>query len=253
MMNKLTNLLRAALCISVSAFLSAGSTSAAEILALTPSKIVDEDLKGEALISGNWLVGVHAVGEIARVKPRLYSYVPEEWKGRTICTRVTDQDGRYNALYEYKIPDTWEGDPIEFAYPTKFGDHIKKTDAGNSGVALHLGDCSQVSEDFLPVYWNARPIENVSDSGRLELLLNVNAGRADSVFGEITIGTIATPLQCMPTANKSVAFNYQCRAELTVNNVSEANIVVRRLRLGREAPSRQASVVLTSYSLDQNQ
>ncbi len=252
-MNKRANLLHLVLCFSVSAFLSAGSTSAAEILALEPFNIVEEDLKGEALISGNWLVGVHTIGETAPVKPQLYSYVPKGWAGRTICTRVTDQDGRYNALYEYKIPDTWKGAPIEFTYPTKFDDHIKKTDAGNSGVALHLGDCSQVSEEFLPVYWNARPAENVSGSGKLELLLNVNAGRADSVFGEITIGAVATPLQCMPTPNKSVAFNYQCRAALTVSNVSEAGIVLRRLRLGREAPSRQASVVLTRYSLDQNQ
>lgn len=202
----------------------------------------NDELRPDALISGNWLVGIHTKAPRAERAPTLFSYISEEWAGRDVCVRVTGEEGRYNALYPYQIPESWTGGLAEFNYPTRHIDFVQGINETNSGVAVHRGTCDQISEIFVPVLWNAlqAPVEN--ERGEVELVLNINAGRADSVFGTVTIGSEQTEITCDPTATRGVGFNYQCAFSVPRDLSAELEISLERLRFGRAAPERRATI-----------
>jgi len=215
---------------------------------IEPLNKVDEQLRPDALISGNWLVGVHTTAQRTQNAPRLYSYVPSGWNGHIVCVRVTDEEGRYTALYEYEMPGNWVGGLAEFNYPTAYVDHVKTIDATNSGVALHKGDCAKLSDIFVPVHWNALEDPIGPAPGQLELVLNVNAGRADSVFGVATFenasGVEPIDMTCAPTQKRGVGFNYTCSLAVPGDREAILSIEIKRLRFGREAPPRKAKIAL---------
>ncbi len=216
--------------------------AAEPLVTLDPITQVRDELRPDALISGNWLVGVHTRAQRAQNAPQLYSYVPADWEGKTVCVRVTGEKGRYNALYPYEVPGVWAGGLIKFNYPTVHPDHVESIDHTNSGVALHNGDCATVSDTFTPVLWNALENPITTDRGEVELVLNINAGRADSVFGEATLGAKVIEMTCDPTDARGVGFNYQCVFAVPGDRAAELKVAIERLRFGRAAPPRTATI-----------
>lgn len=201
-----------------------------------------DELRPDALISGNWLVGIHLSAAPAEDVPKLYSYVSSEWKEASVCVRVTGEEGRYNALYPYQMPDDWEGGLIEFIYPTRHPDFVQGIGAGNSGVAVHKGTCDEISEDFVPVLWNTREAPTPDEDGKVEIVLNINAGRADSVFGIAEMDGQEIEMVCDPTPARGVGFNYKCVFKIQGDLTSKLNVSIERLRFGRAAPPRDATI-----------
>lgn len=222
------------------------STALAEPLAtLDPVERIDEQMRPDSLISGNWLVGIHTSAQRAPDLPKLYSYVPGNWADEAVCVRVTGEQGRYTALYAYQMPANWKGGLAEFVYPTDHPDHVEQIDGSNSGVALHKGDCDTVSGTFVPVHWNALEQPDGADGGALELVLNVNAGRSDTVIGTATPKDAQEiPMECAPTKERGVGFNYQCTFTVPGTQGAELAISLQRFRFGRASPERTATIEL---------
>ncbi|WP_224825990.1 hypothetical protein [Cognatishimia sp. MH4019] len=221
------------------------SFAAAEpLVQLEPIVEVNDDLRADALISGNWLVGVHTRADRADDVPRLYSHVSSEWAGKAVCVRVIGENGRYNALYPYQMPNSWEGGLVEFIYPTQHPDFVSNIDDSNSGVAVHEGDCDSISQTFVPVLWNALDSPKANADGQVELVLNINAGRADSVFGAATSGDVTIEMTCDPTTARGVGFNYQCVFAVPRELSATLDVSIERLRFGRAAPPRTATIKL---------
>lgn len=210
-----------------------------------------EELRSDALISGNWLVGAHMLAGRSAEAPSLHSYVPGGpfWQGQPLCARATDKEGRYSALFEYTVPETWSGGLVSLRYESDFGDHVAHIDESNSGIALHRGACQSVTDTFLPVLWNARETPQIDADGNLRLILNLNAGRADSLIPRATLTAddgVATPLPitCAATEAAGVAFNYQCEATAPGDRRGVVEIEIVRLRYGRKSPPRVAQIHL---------
>lgn len=210
------------------------SAGAEPVLRLNGEK-VHEDLRKDALISGNWLVGALTVAPRSDLAPRLMGYVPggSEWGGQTLCARATDQSGRYSALFEYDIPQGWSGGLVEFDYQTDFSEFLGAVDETNSGVALHRGDCRTVTDTFLPVHWNTQELPTKDQNNRVELVLNINAGRSDSVVATATSTAGDADIACLPTQTPGVGFNYQCRALVPGDRAGVLSVEISRLRYGR--------------------
>ena len=228
--------------------LMAAPGHAQEIVALKGER-VHEDLRDEALISGNWLVGAHFIAPKTGDAPVLLSYVPggDGWKGQMICVRATGIDGRYSALYQYHLPADWQGGLVNLTYDSKYPEFLKTNDENTTGIAIHLGNCGAVSDVFLPVLWNARAAPAGQADGRVELLLDINAGRADSVIAAAKLigggsGDASADVRCDPTGENGVGFNYQCQLWLPAGAPALVQLEVTRLRYGKKSPVRVARI-----------
>lgn len=240
MMTKLTApaVLGLALCL-------AGGGYAQEVTSLAPER-VREELRADALISGNWLVGAHAVSARSAEAPRLMSYVPggAEWQGQTICARATDKTGRYSALLEYRVPAGWQGGLIDLEYRSDHSDHLRGRDESDSGVALHRGGCDRITNVFLPVLWNAERLPGGQDAP-VPLILNLNAGRADSLLATArTAAGTDLPVTCARMEEEGVGFNYQCRLNVPADLAGVVQLEITRLRRGRMGKPRVAELHL---------
>lgn len=210
---------------------------------------VHEDLRSDALISGNWLVGALTVAPRSQAAPRLLSYVPggAAWQGATLCARTTDKSGRYSALFEYRTPDDWSGGLIEFEYQSEHPDFLSVADETNSGVALHHGDCRTVTDTFLPVLWNSVDDPKLDASRRSEVVLNINAGRADSLIAKARTATGELEIVCAAADGEGVGFNHQCRIFVPSDFDDVVQVEISRLRYGRA--SRPLSAELHLYPI----
>ncbi|WP_417606917.1 hypothetical protein [Primorskyibacter flagellatus] len=213
---------------------------------------VHEELRSDALINGNWLVGAHTAAPRNAEGPRLYSYIPggADWQGQTLCARATDKEGRYSALFEYHVPVAWGGGLVDLEYETEYEAFVSASDESNNGIALHRGDCRLVTDDFLPVLWNAAETPETDGEGRMTLILNLNAGRADSLIPHAVLSPLDgaaggdMPIRCDPTSEAGVGFNYQCRIQVPADQAGVLTVGITRLRYGKAAPPRMANIHL---------
>lgn len=205
---------------------------------------VNESYKNASLIAGNWIVGVHMNAVASEPNPTLYSRIPQEWKNGSVCARSTDISGRYTALIEYKIGDKWGGGLAELEYSNDYKAIVSKLNENNSGVAIHRGSCSAISEQFVPAFWNAKEFPIVSETGNVQLIVNLNAQRSQQVFARGTFGQTAYAANCTPIASGGIAFNFQCLLDVPKGLAGELKFEVWQVRSGIVGKPRSAMIIL---------
>lgn len=205
---------------------------------------VSESYKNASLIAGNWIVGVHMSAVSSKSHPKLHGRIPESWKNGRICARSTDISGRYSALTEYEIGAEWDGGLAELSYSKAYQNIVTKLNENNSGVAIHKGDCSAISDRFIPAFWNVEEFPVVDQTGKVELIVNLNARRSQQVFARGTVDQTVYTANCSPIADGGIAFNFQCRLEIPKDTQGEMKFEVWRVRSGIVGKPRAAVILL---------
>ncbi len=208
-----------------------------------PARVVGEENKPEAYISGNWLVGIHLRANLSKNRPSLIASLPGGWKGHIVCARATTISGKYFAFMEYTVPRGWKGGVVRFEYPTRFSEVVKLTNIENSGVAIHKGACQADSNEFVPARWNANEIPTQDALGRQTLVLNMNVGRADEVLARALIGDKVLVLKCSAVPGKGrTSFNHRCWLTVPMGWSGKMPLEVIRIRSGNFSKPRHAFI-----------
>lgn len=205
---------------------------------------VSESYKNASLIAGNWIVGVHMNAVSSDSHPKLHGRIPESWKNGRICARSTDISGRYSALTEYEIGAEWNGGLAELSYSKAYESIVNKLNEDNSGVAIHKGGCSAISDQFIPAFWNAEEFPIVDQTGQVELIINLNARRSQQVFARGAVGQTVYTASCAPVVDGGIAFNFQCRLEIPKDMQGEMKFEVWQVRSGIVGKPRAAIILL---------
>ncbi len=230
----------AAMLIPILAFPSIALASDAPVL---EARRVAEAMRDGALISGNWMVGVHGTADMVPDRPSLMADLPGAWNGEKVCARTISRDGLYYSFFEYDVPASWGGGLAVLQYPTEFVRLTEGATTETSGVVVHRGGCDVDSVDFALAYWNADP---QSPSAARTILFNLNAGRSDRVEAWLTSPdrTPIAAVSCEPLAGGGVSFNHRCEADLPAGASGDATLTVLRYRSGRRARPRTATIHL---------
>lgn len=219
-------------------------TAQAEPKATLEISQVNESYKNASLIAGNWIVGVHMNAVASELNPTLYSRIPQEWKNGSVCARSTDISGRYTALIEYEVGAEWEGGLAELDYSKDYETIVSKLNEDNSGVAIHRGGCSAISEQFVPAFWNAEESPIVSETGNVRLIVNLNARRSQQVFARGTFDQTAYTASCTPISSGGIAFNFQCLLDVPKDLAGGLKFEVWQVRSGIVSKPRSAMIML---------
>ena len=201
-----------------------------------------EKLDEEALISGAWLVGVHAIAPVEQNKPVLSAFIPGGWANHKICARTTSRDGLYSSLFQYDVPADWSGGPARLQYPSNFPERTGVIDLNTSGVIIHKGGCDRTPGEFLPAHWNMSSQPQLNTDGSRTIVFNLNAGRSDRIVGQVAIGGGLYPLNCSKIPAGGTSFNFTCKLLLPGSVHGDADMTIVRYRSGRAARPRTAKV-----------
>nr|WP_309503808.1 hypothetical protein [uncultured Roseovarius sp.] len=159
-----------------------------------------EFLREGADISGAVVVGVQ-VQTAAPDGPSLMGYIPQAWKGSTICAQVVSVDGRYEAYGPYLVPDDWPGGTTPLEFPTKYQDQLRALPADGVGALVSQGDCGGQQGASTVALWNSTSLETID--------VMVNSFRADDVFAYIA--DRPQPVRCQKINTESrIAFDSKC-------------------------------------------
>ncbi len=172
--------LRAAAFSAVAAALPAApaaSQQAAPAGAVAPLGTPRETFLSAAEISGSIVVGIQLRGPTAQERPHLSAIVPAAWQGRTMCVRLTSNDGRYVAEQAYEIGASWQGGLVALTYDTTYPTQLRDYSASQMAVRIALGTCAAPEGTFAVAGWD------IGEAGAIEGgLLMINSFRADEVY-----------------------------------------------------------------------
>jgi len=192
----------------------------------------NEDLRSSANISGALIMGIQRQG----IDPNgiaVAAYIPQDWAGTNICTRVVSIDGLYEATNAYAIAPDWEGGMLSLPYPTEFQDQLAEKPLDGVGVYISQGACSaRTAHDTATLAsWNAGPED------RLGVL--INSFRADAVY--MYVGNAPAPEICqqLPSGNRA-AFDTLC----PLNSGKGGKITLEIHRLVNRKPARPFQIDL---------
>ena len=196
---------------------------AEELVQVTP---LTETLSEQALISGSIVAGFLSVGEATEEKPYLEAMVPEAWEGSLVCLTLVSQDGRYEALGEYSVENSWSGEPIRVPLASSYSEYLSKTERSQFAGLLSKGSCDARGLTVTPLGWNEKLDR---DPSRLELLVNSRA--ADEVY---LVFENRSDVDCVKTSSSvHLAFDFVCEIPKEVIETGDV-IEVNRIRKGRK-------------------
>lgn len=232
------------------------SVAAAEIR-LEGTILEEAELDRTLISKPGWLRGLHFAGrEMPQEdRPKLRTVLPAEWRGETICARVTSIGGDYSAMIEFDVPENMGGnEKADLGFAAK-SDIARRITPENSGVSIEKGRClgDSAGEDdraFIANFWNEEDQPIINEAGQAQLVLNMNISRADELQPQaIWAGGPITPECTKLTSPEALAYNYRCTigvpaSALTSPDVTPLTFSYTRIYRGRPSDPREAIIII---------
>ena len=190
----------------------------------------NETAREAARISGQLVTGVQ-YSSAPDDGMLLEAYVPAEWAGRTICSRVVSVDGLYEATNSYSVDADWPGGPVQLLHPTEMPHMLKDRPADGVSVRVASSGCDARADEMALAGWSGM---------RDDASLLVNSFQADALFAYVESQTVPIRCEALPLKGRSA---YDMRCPLAdVQATGKVKVDLLRIVGGKPAP--QSSLIV---------
>lgn len=223
---------------------------------LEPTSVTESRGERTLISKPGWLRGLHIIGEDLPLesRPRIEAFVPRNWRGSTICARLTTMIGDYDAGHEYKIPETWSEARANLVYEGTEPDLVAAITPEDGGIVVErggcVGDAADQIQQFTANFWNDRTRLILNENGKAVLQLNMNVARVDELLASAALMPVGEELDVdcqVLDSPDAIAFNHRCAilfdpSILAGSRDWKIEFNYTRLYRGRESQPRSAEI-----------
>jgi hypothetical protein len=165
--------------------------------------------------------------------------LPKSSEGKTLCFRVSSQDGTYTSENEYSISSVLNQGFSSANYPSEYRSKIQSFTAGELSLLATPGKCK--SKAVNQVYLSARGLTDLND----EVTIFVSSGRSDVYLRVPKNKAKKETLKCRRIENGvRTAYDTLCKVPLIKLTAGINELSLVRRKSGRTLPSINFEVVL---------
>lgn len=190
----------------------------------------EEEINPNPTMSGISIIGVVAQAGMLTTAPRLWTRVPKQWAGQSICMKTKSVDGVYSAQSPYTLPNSLSKSGLfELQFPTEKKDILSNYAPNHIAIRIFLGTCNGKPEAYAPSFWNVIPTAVFKT---VSIFANTNGAQVAQVF--LYDKPLLEPQRCKQvTADRVRSFDFICTVSIDLLSGPAPRLSIMAGRYGR--------------------